>query len=166
MSLVLSWIGAFLVKKRIPDMAVLRLIRAYLDAGIMDGGVVVERQQGTPQGGPLSPLLANVLLDEVDKALQARGYCFARYADDANVYAGSRRAGEWVMAWLRSLYGKLKLQINEAKSAVCSALGRKFLGYELWVAMTLPLLPVALSNLVTRRLGAVPRASVAQIAWG
>lgn len=122
------------LKKRIPDTAVLRLIRAYLNAGIMDGGVVVERQQGTPQGGPLSPLLANVLLDEVDKALEARGYCFARYADDAKVYVGSRRAGERVMAWLRTVYGKLKLQINEAKSAVCSAFGRKFLGYELWEA--------------------------------
>jgi len=122
------------LSKRIPDKAVLRLIRAYLNAGIMDGGVKVDRGQGTPQGGPLSPLLANVLLDEVDKALEARGYCFARYADDANVYVGSRRAGERVMAWLRMLYGKLKLQINEAKSAVCSAFGRKFLGYALWVA--------------------------------
>ena len=74
------------LRRRIADTAVLRLIRAYLNAGIMDGGVKVERQQGTPQGGPLSPLLANVLLDEVDKALEARGYCFARYADDANVY--------------------------------------------------------------------------------
>ncbi len=80
--------------KRIADTAVLRLIRAYLDAGIMDGGVKVEREQGTPQGGPLSPLLANVLLDEVDKALEARGYCFARYADDCNVYVGSKRAGD------------------------------------------------------------------------
>jgi len=122
------------LKRRIPDTAVLRLIRAYLNAGIMDDGVKVERDQGTPQGGPLSPLLANVLLDEVDKALEARGYCFARYADDANVYVGSQRAGERVMAWLRTRYGNLKLQINEAKSAVCSALGRKFLGYELWVA--------------------------------
>lgn len=122
------------LKRRVPDTAVLRLIRAYLNAGIMDGGVKVERDQGTPQGGPLSPLLANVLLDEVDKALEARGYCFARYADDANVYVGSQRAGERVMAWLRTLYGKLKLQINEAKSAVCSAFGRKFLGYELWMA--------------------------------
>lgn len=122
------------LKKRVPDTAVLRLIRAYLNAGIMDDGVKVERDQGTPQGGPLSPLLANVLLDEVDKALEARGYCFARYADDANVYVGSRRAGERVMAWLRRLYGKLKLQINEAKSAVGSAFGRKFLGYELWAA--------------------------------
>ncbi|MFT7775674.1 group II intron reverse transcriptase/maturase [Roseateles sp.] len=122
------------LKKRIPDMAVLRLIRAYLNAGIMEGGVKVDRDQGTPQGGPLSPLLANVLLDEVDKALEARGYSFARYADDANVYVGSVKAGERVMAWLRKLYGKLKLQINEAKSAVCSVFGRKFLGYTLWVA--------------------------------
>ncbi len=122
------------LKRRIPDTAVLRLIRAYLNAGIMDGGVKVDRDQGTPQGGPLSPLLANVLLDEVDKALEARSYCFARYADDCNVYVGSIKAGERVMAWLGKLYGKLKLQINEAKSAVCSAFGRKFLGYELWVA--------------------------------
>jgi len=122
------------LKRRIDDAGVIRLIRAYLNAGIMDGGVVMERHQGTPQGGPLSPLLANVLLDEVDKALEARGYSFARYADDCNVYVGSTRAGERVMAWLRKLYGELRLQINEAKSAVCSALGRKFLGYELWGA--------------------------------
>jgi len=121
------------LKRRIPDTAVLRLIRAYLNAGIMDGGVKVERDRGTPQGGSLSPLLANVLLDDVDKALEARGYSFARYADDANVYVSSMKAGERVMAWLRRLYGKLKLQINEAKSAVGSAFGRKFLGYTLWV---------------------------------
>jgi len=122
------------LKKRIDDAGVIRLIRAYLNAGIMEGGVKVERHQGTPQGGPLSPLLANVLLDEVDKALEARGYSFARYADDANVYVGSQKAGERVMAWLRTLYDKLRLQINEAKSAVGSAFGRKFLGYELWMA--------------------------------
>jgi RNA-directed DNA polymerase len=113
---------------------VIRLVRAYLNAGIMDGGVVVDRHLGTPQGGPLSPMLANVLLDEVDKALEARGYSFARYADDCNVYVGSQRAGERVMAYLRKLYAGLKLQINEAKSAVASAFGRKFLGYALWVA--------------------------------
>ena len=122
------------LKRRIDDAGVIRLIRAYLNAGIMDGGVVVDRHLGTPQGGPLSPLLANVLLDEVDKALEARGYSFARYADDCNVYVGSRRAGERVMAYLRKLYTGLKLQINEAKSAVASAFGRKFLGYELWMA--------------------------------
>jgi RNA-directed DNA polymerase len=122
------------LRKRTGDAGVIRLVRAYLNAGIMDGGVVVERQMGTPQGGPLSPLLANVLLDEVDKALEARGYSFARYADDCNVYVGSMKAGQRVMALLGKLYGELKLQINEAKSAVGSALGRKFLGYALWVA--------------------------------
>jgi RNA-directed DNA polymerase len=111
---------------------VIRLIRAYLNAGIMDGGVVRERHEGTPQGGPLSPLLANVLLDEVDKELERRGHCFARYADDCNVYVHSRRAGERVMALLRRLYGKLHLKVNEAKSAVAPAFGRKFLGYALW----------------------------------
>jgi RNA-directed DNA polymerase len=122
------------LKRRVDDDAIIRLIRAYLNAGIMEGGVVMERQKGTPQGGPLSPLLANVLLDEVDKALEARGYSFARYADDCNIYVGSMKAGERVMALLKTLYAKLKLQINEAKSAVASAFGRKFLGYALWVA--------------------------------
>jgi RNA-directed DNA polymerase len=122
------------LRKRIDDAGVIRLVRAYLDAGIMDGGVVVGRHMGTPQGGPLSPLLANVLLDEVDKALEARGYSFARYADDCNVYVGSLKAGERVMAYLRTQYAGLKLQINEAKSSVGRALGRKFLGYELWMA--------------------------------
>jgi RNA-directed DNA polymerase len=120
--------------RRIDDTGVIRLMRAYLNAGIMDGGMQVERHLGTPQGGPLSPLLANVLLDEVDKALEARGYSFARYADDCNVYVGSIKAGQRVMVWLTKLYGGLKLQINEAKSAVGSALRRKFLGYELWLA--------------------------------
>jgi RNA-directed DNA polymerase len=122
------------LRRRIDEAGVIWLIRAYLNAGIMDGGVVVDRHLGTPQGGPLSPLLANVLLDEVDKALESRGHSFARYADDCNVYVGSRRAGERVMNYLRKLYGGLKLQINDAKSAVASAFGRKFLGYALWVA--------------------------------
>ncbi|MGF6960551.1 group II intron reverse transcriptase/maturase [Paraburkholderia youngii] len=120
--------------KRIGDAGVIRLIRAYLTSGIMGGGVVQQRDQGTPQGGPLSPLLANVLLDEVDKELERRGHCFARYADDANVYVRSRRAGERVMALLRRLYGRLRLKVNETKSAVASVFGRKFLGYSLWVA--------------------------------
>ena len=120
--------------KRIGDAAVRRLIRAYLDAGIMSDGVVLERYQGTPQGGPLSPLLANVLLDEVDRELERRGYCFARYADDCNVYVRSLKAGARVMAWLRRLYARLRLTVNETKSAVASAFGRKFLGYSLWVA--------------------------------
>ena len=121
------------LQKRIGDTGVIRLIRAYLNSGIMDG-VVQTRTMGTPQGGPLSPLLANVLLDEVDKALERRGHCFVRYADDANVYVRSRRAGERVMALLRRLYGKLRLTVNETKSAVTAVFGRKFLGYSFWVA--------------------------------
>ncbi|MPV59435.1 group II intron reverse transcriptase/maturase [Burkholderia sp. HI2761] len=122
------------LQKRIGDAGVIRLIRAYLNAGVMSDGVVQGRDEGTPQGGPLSPLLANVLLDEVDKDLERRGHCFVRYADDANVYVRSRRAGERVMALLRRQYGRLCLKINEAKSAVASVFGRKFLGYSFWVA--------------------------------
>lgn len=120
------------LRKRIDDVGVIRLIRAYLNSGIMSDGVVLERYQGTPQGGPLSPLLANVLLDEVDKELERRGHCFARYADDCNVYVRSRRAGERVMAMLRQCYAKLRLKVNETKSAVASVGGRKFLGYSFW----------------------------------
>jgi len=123
------------LRKRIDDDGVIRLIRAYLNSDIMDGGVVIERHQGTVQGGPLSPLLANVMLDEVDKALERRGHCFARNADDCNVYVHSRRAGERVMALLRRLYGRLHLAVNETKSAVANVFAnRKFLGYSFWVA--------------------------------
>ena len=122
------------LQKRLNDAGVIRLIRAYLNSGIMSDGVVQQRYQGTPQGGPLSPLLANVLLDEVDKELERRGHCFARYADDCNVYVHSRKAGERVMELLRRLYAKLHLTVNETKSAVASVFGRKFLGYSLWVA--------------------------------
>jgi RNA-directed DNA polymerase len=120
--------------KRIGDAGVTRLVRAYLNSGIMDGGITRERDQGTPQGGPLSPLLANLLLDEVDKKLESRGHCFVRYADDANVYVRSHRAGKRVMALLRRLYAKLRLKVNETKSAVASVFGRKFLGFSFWVA--------------------------------
>ena len=95
---------------------------------------MIERHEGTPQGGPLSPLLANVLLDEVDKELERRGHAFVRYADDCNVYVRSQRAGERVMASLRKLYGRLKLRVNEAKSAVAGRSAAKFLGYSFWVA--------------------------------
>jgi len=122
------------LQKQIGDAGVLRLIRAYLNSGVMEDGVVQKRTMGTPQGGPLSPLLANVLLDEVDKTLERRGHCFVRYADDANVYVRSRRAGERVMALLRRLYGQLRLTVNETKSAVASVFGRKYLGYAFWVA--------------------------------
>jgi RNA-directed DNA polymerase len=122
------------LQKRIGDAGVLRLIRAYLNSGVMEDGGVQRRTMGTPQGGPLSPLLANVLLDDVDKALERRGHCFVRYADDANVYVRSRRAGERVMALLRRLYGQLRLTVNETKSAVASVFGRKYLGYAFWAA--------------------------------
>lgn len=122
------------LQKRIGDAGMIRLIRAYLNSGIMKDGIVVSRYQGTPQGGPLSPLLANVLLDEVDRELERRGHCFVRYADDANVYVRSRKAGERVMALLRKMYAKLHLTVNEAKSAVASAFGRKFLGFSFWMA--------------------------------
>jgi RNA-directed DNA polymerase len=118
--------------RRIDDKAVLRLIRRYLVAGIMDGGVVMARYEGTPQGGPLSPLLANVLLDEVDRELERRGHRFVRYADDCNVYVRSRRAGERVLAGLTKLYDRLHLKVNEAKTAVAPASRRKFLGYAFW----------------------------------
>ncbi|RII82027.1 group II intron reverse transcriptase/maturase [Neopusillimonas maritima] len=122
------------LQKRLPDAGVIRLIRSYLNSGIMDGGVAVERYEGTPQGGPLSPMLANVLLDEVDKELERRGHCFVRYADDCNVYVHSRRAGERVMGLLRRLYARLRLRVNEIKSAVASVFtDRKFLGYSFWV---------------------------------
>lgn len=122
------------LRRRIQDNGVIHLVRAYLNAGIMDGGVVTQRHEGTPQGGPLSPLLANILLDEVDRTLERRGHHFARYADDCNVYVRSQKAGERVMALLRRCYSKLRLTINESKSAVTSVFGRKFLGYALWEA--------------------------------
>lgn len=115
--------------KRIADKRLLKLIRRYLEAGMMADGVVTRRDEGTPQGGPLSPLLANVLLDDVDKELERRGHAFVRYADDCNVYVRSQRAGERVMDGLRQLYAKLRLKVNEAKSAVAHVKDRKFLGF-------------------------------------
>jgi group II intron reverse transcriptase/maturase len=120
--------------KRIGDRRTLGLIRRYLDAGILANGVAVERHEGTPQGGPLSPLLANVLLDEVDKELEKRGHAFVRYADDCNVYVQSRRAGERVMGLLLRLYKRLRLRVNESKSAIDLAWNRKILGYSYWIA--------------------------------
>ena len=118
--------------KRISDKRILGLIRRYLQSGVMVNGVRIERGEGTPQGGPLSPLLANVLLDDVDKELERRGHAFVRYADDGRVFVRSQRAGERVLNHLRKLYAKLHLRINEAKSAVAPAWRRDFLGYALW----------------------------------
>lgn len=117
--------------KRIADKRVLGLIRRYLQAGILERGAVIERQEGTPQGGPLSPLLANVLLDEVDRELECRGHRFVRYADDCNVYVRSLKAGERVLKALRGCYARLRLKVNEAKTVVAPVWERKFLGYRL-----------------------------------
>ena len=120
------------VARRIQDKRVLRLTRRYLQAGIMSDGVVAQRTEGTPQGGPLSPLLSNILLDDLDKELERRGHTFCRYADDCNVYVRSRIAGERVMDSLKRFLGKnLRLQVNEAKSAVARPWQRTFLGYSM-----------------------------------
>jgi RNA-directed DNA polymerase len=118
--------------RKITDQGVLRLIRRYLQAGMMESGLVSPRTEGTPQGGPLSPLLSNILWDDLDRELERRGHSFCRYADDCNTYVRSRRAGERLMASLsRFLSEKLKLKVNEAKSAVDRPWRRKFLGYSM-----------------------------------
>ena len=116
--------------RRIKDKRILRLIRRYLQAGMMEDGLVLQRTQGTPQGGPLSPLLGNVLLDELDKELERRGHRFVRYADDCNIYVRSRHAGERVLTSIeRFLRERLRLVVNRDKSAVDRPWKRKFLGY-------------------------------------
>ena len=118
------------VARRVKDKRVLLLIRRFLQAGMMEGGLVSPRAQGTPQGGPLSPLLSNILLDELDHELEHRGHRFVRYADDCNVYVRSEEAGKRVMASLeRFLAKRLRLKINRDKSAVARPWERKFLGY-------------------------------------
>jgi RNA-directed DNA polymerase len=122
------------VARRVKDKKVLLLIRRYLQAGMMEGGPVSPRTEGTPQGGPLSPLLSNVLLDELDKELESRGHRFVRYADDFNVYVKSAAAGERVMASLeRFLEQRLRLRVNRDKSKVARPWSRKFLGYSVTV---------------------------------
>jgi RNA-directed DNA polymerase len=119
-----------LVKGRTNDLRVLKLINRYLKAGVLIGGVPLPTEQGTPQGGPLSPLLANVLLDELDQELARRGHGFVRYADDCNIYVRSQKAGERVMASItRYLAHKLKLNVNAVKSAVDRPWRRTFLGF-------------------------------------
>ena len=118
------------IAERVSDKRLLKLTRAFLRAGVMEGGLVHPVDEGTPQGGPLSPLLSNIVLDEFDRELERRGLRFARYADDSNIYVRSRRAGERVMGSLtRFLTTKLKLKVNQQKSAVARPWERKFLGF-------------------------------------
>ncbi|HSJ76311.1 MAG TPA: group II intron reverse transcriptase/maturase, partial [Gemmatimonadales bacterium] len=120
------------VAARVSDKRVLKFIRACLEAGVMEDGLVRPVDEGTPQGGPLSPLLSNLVLDDLDKELARRGHRFCRYADDCNIYVRSRRAGERVMTSVsRFLAGKLRLKVNEAKSAVARPEERKFLGFSI-----------------------------------
>src|SRR6266481_2246255 len=120
------------IAKRVEDKRLLKLIRAFLNAGVMEGGLVSPSVEGTPQGGPLSPLLSNLVLDELDRELERRGHCFVRYADDCNIYVRSERAGQRVMAAVtRFVEGRLKLKVNAAKSAVARPGQRQFLGFSL-----------------------------------
>lgn len=122
-----------LISEKIEDKRVLKLIRNYLNSGIMTNGVFTKSEEGTPQGGPLSPLLSNILLDELDKELERRGHRFCRYADDCNIYVKSKRAGERVLKSItKFLDQKLKLKVNTEKSAVSSPTRRKFLGYSFY----------------------------------
>jgi len=135
------------VARRVRDKRVLRLIRRYLEAGMFQNGLAAPRRQGTPQGGPLSPLLANILLDDVDKELERRGHCFCRYADDMQIYVRSRRAGERVMASLSDfLESSLRLTVNRDKSAVDRPWRRGYLGYTL-TRHTRPKLTLAKASL-------------------
>jgi len=121
------------MKAVVKEKRVLRLVNAYLKAGVMVNGVVVEMREGTPQGGPLSPLLSNIVLTELDRKLEERGHCFVRYADDCNIYVRSERAARRVLASTkRYVEGRMRLKVNEAKSAVDLATKRQFLGFSFY----------------------------------
>src|SRR5437016_6740490 len=133
--------------RRIGDKRLLRIIRRFLEAGMLQNGVCVERHEGTPQGGPLSPLLANLLLDDLDRELERRGHKFCRYADDCNIYVQSLAAGERVLASVtRYLEEHLKLRVNRSKSAVASVKERKFLGHRLLADGTQTIAPKSLER--------------------
>ena len=139
------------VARRVKDKRVLKLIRSYLESGVMLGGVCVRTEEGTPQGGPLSPLLANILLDDLDKELEQRGHAFVRYADDCNIYVRSRRAGERVKEGVtRFLARRLNLEVNEAKSAVERPWKRKFLGFSFTTNARIRLAPQSLQRAKAR----------------
>jgi group II intron reverse transcriptase/maturase len=121
------------MKQQISDKRILRLVNAYLKAGVMENGVVTETVEGTPQGGPLSPLLSNIVLDELDRELEKRGHRFVRYADDCNIYVKRKRSAERVLASTQKYIEKrLRLKVNEEKSAVDLATRRKFLGFSFY----------------------------------
>jgi len=133
--------------RRVGDKRLLRIVRRFLQAGLMQDGVCVVREEGTPQGGPLSPLLANLLLDDLDRELEQRGHCFCRYADDCNIYVWSLRAGQRVMASVvRFLEQHLRLRVNREKSAVAPVQERKFLGYRLLLNGKMGIAPKSLER--------------------
>jgi RNA-directed DNA polymerase len=135
------------LSRRVADKRLLRIVRRFLEAGLMRDGICVRREEGTPQGGPLSPLLANLLLDDLDKELERRGHCFCRYADDCNIYVQSQAAGERVMASVsRFLEDVLHLRVNRDKSAVAYIEERKFLGHRLLRGGGLGIAPVSLER--------------------
>jgi len=132
---------------RVSDRRLLRIVRRFLEAGMMRDGVCIERQEGTPQGGPLSPILANLLLDDLDKELERRGHCFCRYADDCNIYVQTQAAGERVMASVTAfLEEKLRLKVNREKSKVTPVEECKFLGYRILWDGRLALAPKSLER--------------------
>jgi RNA-directed DNA polymerase len=133
--------------RRVGDKRLLQIIRRFLEAGMMQNGVCVDRHEGTPQGGPLSPLLANLLLDDLDQELERRGHTFCRYADDCNIYVQSQAAGERVLASVtKFLEERLKLRVNRTKSAVAPVQERKFLGHRLLADGTLIIAPQSLAR--------------------
>lgn len=134
--------------RHVSDKRLLKLVRRFLQAGMMSNGVCIQNDEGTPQGGPLSPLLANLLLDDFDKELERRGHCFCRYADDCNIYVHSPKAGERVLASVtRFLERRLKLKVNRRKSAVAFVQERKFLGYRLLAGGKLGIAPQSVGRI-------------------
>jgi len=143
--------------RRVADKRLLRIVRRFLEAGLMHNGVCIERHEGTPQGGPLSPLLANLLLDDLDKELERRGHCFCRYADDCNIYVQSKAAGERVLTSVtRFLEDVLRLRVNREKSAVAHIEERKFLGHRLLRDGRLGIAPTSLQR-AKQRIRAITR---------
>jgi RNA-directed DNA polymerase len=152
--------------RRVSDKRLLRIVRRFLEAGLMQDGVCIERYEGTPQGGPLSPLLANLLLDDLDKELERRGHTFCRYADDCNIYVRSEAAGQRVMASVtKFLEAKLKLRVNREKSAVARVEERKFLGYRLLSDGRLGIAPKSLARAKERIRRITRRKRGIRFAW-